>query len=378
MHTPLPNGQQIFVDAFGENPLDSLDNNLRITPMRAPDPATLKPNEFILRIQSASVNRVDLLMTSGQYQKMPHPPYTPGLEYSGVVAAVGSAVTRVAVGDGVLIDGMKAGARSGGDYQSQGGYASYAVLPEDAAHRIPEGLSFDEACCLLGNYETAYYCLVQRGRLQAGETVLIHGASGSIGLAAIQVAKIVGATVIATGRSDQKLALVKAHGADHIINTTAPEGETGVRRFRDDVKALTDGKGVHVVYDAVGGDTSLESMRCVRFGARFLIVAWTSTPDVARGRGQRGAPGANQLPTNLMMMKGLDVLGCPTAISSENDSTLRPPRLQQIMQWVAEGKIRPTVARAFPLTNYRDAMLTTWHSKLPGTCVLNPWSSSDA
>ena len=377
MHVPLPDGHQVFVDAFGENPLDALDNNLRIAAMRAPDPAALKPDEFILRIQSASVNRVDLLMTSGQYQKMPHPPYTPGLEYSGVVAAVGSAVTRVSTGDRVLIDGMKAGARSGGDYQLQGGYASYAVLPEDAAHRIPEGLSFDEASCLLGNYETAYYCLVQRGRLQAGETVLIHGASGSIGLAAIQVAKIIGATVIATGRSDQKLTMVKAHGADHIINTTAPEGETGVRRFRDDVKALTDGKGVHVVYDAVGGDTSLESMRCVRFGARFLIVAWTSTPDVARGRGQRGAPSANQLPTNLMMMKGLDVLGCPTVISSENDPTLRPPRLQQLMQWVAEGKIRPTVARAFPLADYREAMLTTWHSKHPGTCVLNPWGRSN-
>ncbi len=378
MHTHLPEGQQVFVDAFGENPLDSVEHNMRLVSMRAPDPAALQPHEFILRIQSASVNRVDLLMTSGQYQKMPSPPYTPGLECSGRVVAVGSAVSRIAVGDAVLIDGMHAGARSGGDYQSQGGYASYAVLPEQAAHRIPAGLSFDEACCLLGNYETAYYCLVQRARLQPGETVLLHGASGSIGMAAVQVAKILGATVIATGRSDEKLALVKAQGADHVINTTAPEGETGVRRFRDDVKALTDGKGVHVVYDAVGGDTSLESMRCVRFGARFLIVAWTSTPDVANGRGERGAPRANQLPTNLMMMKGLDVLGCPTVISSENDPTLRPPRLRQLMQWVTEGKIRPKVARTFPLADFREAMRTTWHAQIPGTCVLHPWDDANA
>lgn len=374
----LPDGQQVFVDAFGENPLEAVEQNMRIVSVRAPDPAALRPHEIILRIQSASVNRVDLLMASGQYQKMPSPPYTPGLEYSGRVVAMGSAVARVSLGDAVLVDGMQAGARSGGDYQAQGGYAPYAVLPETALHRIPEGLSFDEACCLLGNFETAYYALVQRAKLQAGETVLIHGASGSIGLAAVQVAKILGATVIATGRSDEKLAVVKAQGADHVLNTTAPAGETGVRRFRDEVKALSGGKGVHVVYDGVGGDTSLESMRCVRFGARFLIVAWTSTPDVAHGRGQRGAPRANQLPTNLMMMKGLDVLGCPTVISTENNPALRPPRLEQLMQWAATGRIRPRIANTYPLANFRDAMRATWHSQVPGTCVLHPWDDGKA
>ena len=379
MHpTPLPDGQQVFVDSFGENPLEAIGHNMRIAQVRAPDPAALKPHEIVLRIQSASVNRVDLLMTSGQYQKMPSPPYTPGLEYSGRVVATGSAVSRVSVGDAVLVDGMQAGARSGGNYQTQGGYAPYAVLPESALRRIPKGLSFDEACCLLGNFETAYYSLVQRARLQAGETVLIHGASGSIGLAAVQVAKLLGATVIATGRSDEKLAIVKAQGADHVLNTTAPAGETGVRRFRDEVKALTDGKGVHVVYDGVGGETSIESMRCVRFGARFLIVAWTSTPDVANGHGQRGSPRANQLPTNLMMMKGLNVLGCPTVISTENNPALRPPRLEQLMQWAATGRIRPRIANSYPLANFREAMLATWHSQAPGTCVLHPWDDGNA
>lgn len=379
MHTQhFPDGQQVFVDAFGENPLESVDQHMRLAQVRAPDPAALQPHEIILRIHSASVNRVDLLMTSGQYQKMPSPPYTPGLEYSGTVMATGSAVSRAAVGDAVLVDGMQAGARSGGQYQSQGGYAGYAVLPQAALHRIPGSLSFDEACCLLGNFETAYYTLVQRAGLQAGESVLIHGASGSIGLAAVQVAKLLGATVIATGRSDDKLAIVKAQGADHVINTTAPVGETGVRRFRDEVKALTDGKGVHVVYDGVGGDTSLESMRCVRFGARFLIVAWTSTPDVAHGGGRRGAPRANQLPTNLMMMKGLNVLGCPTVISTENDPSLRPPRLAQLMQWAAQGRIRPRIANTYPLASFRDAMRATWHSEVPGTCVLHPWAEAGA
>lgn len=376
--SPLPDGQQVFVDAFGENPPEAVEQHMRIATMPAPDPATLQSHEIILRVHSASVNRVDLLMTSGQYQKMPSPPYTPGLEYSGEVVAAGSAVSRVSVGDAVLVDGMQAGARSGGGYQTQGGYAGYAVLPEVALHRIPAGLSFDEACCLLGNFETAYYALVQRAQLQAGETVLIHGASGSIGLSAVQIAKLLGATVIATSRSDEKLAVVKSLGADHVLNIAAPAGQSGARRFRDDVKALTDGEGVHVVYDTVGGETSLESMRCVRFGARFLIVAWTLTPDVARGRGQRGAPRANHLPTNLMMMKGLNVLGCPTVISSENNPALRPRRVERLMQWAAEGRIQPRVAKAYPLADYRTAMLDTWHSRVPGTCVLRPWDAASA
>ena len=109
---------------------------------------------------------------------------------------------------------------------------------------------------------------------------------------------------------------MKEQGADHVLNCKAPEGQTGVRRFRDDVKALTSGQGVDVVYDGVGGDISLESLRAVKFGARYLIVGWAATPFVAKGKGERGAPNANVLPTNLIMMKSLDVLGCPTVIST--------------------------------------------------------------
>src|SRR4029077_13097122 len=184
---------------------------------------------------------------------------------------------------------------------------------------IPGGFSFDEAVNLLGNYETAYHVLVARGRVQPGETVLIHGASGSTGLAAVHVAKLLGATVIATGRSGDKLAVVAAQGADHVIRVGTP--------LRGAVKAITNGRGVDVVYDGVGGDISVESLRCVRFGARYLIVGWAATPFVARGKGMRGAPNASVLPTNLIMMKGLDVLGCPTVISTVNDPSLRAPRL---------------------------------------------------
>ena len=126
------------------------------------------------------------------------------------------------------------------------------------------------------------------------------------------------------------------------------------------------------MYDGVGGDISLESLRCVKFGARFLIVGWASTPFVSKGKGQRGAPNANVLPTNLIMMKGLDVLGCPTVISTVHDPSSRPPRLQQILRWAAEGKITPYVSHRMPLQQYREAMRAKWAGEVTGGCVLHP------
>ena len=124
--------------------------------------------------------------------------------------------------------------------------------------------------------------------------------------------------------------------------------------------------------DGVGGEISLESLRAVRFGARFLIVGWASTPFVAQGKGQRGAPNANQLPTNLIMMKGLDVLGCPTVIATVNDPSLRAPRLAQVLAWAAEGKVRPHVSHVFPLSEFRAAMRAKWDGEVIGGCVLHP------
>ncbi|HIA04490.1 MAG TPA: NADPH:quinone oxidoreductase family protein, partial [Myxococcales bacterium] len=331
LYSPIHSAQKVLVSAFAESPAEAIEDSVSLEKQTPPNPDELGPNDVIIQIKSASVGWVDLLMTSGQYQHMPSPPYTPGLEYAGVVAWIGSEVDadKISVGSGAMIDGFLAGPRSYGAYQRYGGFADYAVVPSQAVQRIPGGFSFDEACNFLGNYETAYHCLVACGQLQAGETVLIHGASGSTGLAAVHLARLLGATVIATGRNDEKLAVVKAQGADHVINTRGTD-ETPVPRFRDQVKALTDGKGVDVVYDGVGGGISLESLRCVKFGARFLIVGWAATPNVAQGRGQRGAPNANMLPTNLIMMKGLKVLGCPTIISTKHDPSIRKTRLAAI------------------------------------------------
>lgn len=366
-------GQRVVIREFAETPLAAIEQQLEIVAQSRPEPGELGAHDVIVEIRSASVNWVDLLMTSGQYQHMPAPPYTPGLEYAGVVAWVGSEVSGVAIGDPVIADGLQTGPRSLGRYQRWGGFASWAVAPDKALLPLPPGFDFDQGCNLLGNYETAYHCLIHRGQLQAGETVLINGATGSTGFAAVDLAKRVGATVIATGRSPAKLAEVAelaGIGADHTVAVTDEHG--GVRRFRDEVKALTDGRGVELVYDPVGGEVSLESLRCVEFGARFLIVGWASTPFVARGKGQRGAPNANVLPTNLIMMKGLDVLGCPAAISSHRDPAIRVTRLAQLLEWANAGTISPRVAARYPLTDIREAMRAKWESRYVGGVVVHP------
>jgi len=348
-------GQRVVVRELADDPLQAIEHTA-LEPMAPPDPATLGARDVLVAIRSASVGWVDLLMTSGQYQHAPKVPYTPGLEYAGVVEWAGRDVTHVRAGDRVLVDGFLAGPRSHGAYQAYGGFASYGVAPAEAVHPIPGELTFDQACNLLGSYETAYHCLVTRGQLRAGETVLIHGASGATGLAAVHLAKLLGARVIATGRSREKLAAVTAEGADHVIAITGAP-------FRGEVKALTEGRGVDVVYDGVGGDISLESLRCVRFGARYLIVGWAATPFVAR-------TAANQLPTNLIMMKGLSVLGCPTVISTVEDPSLRPPRLAQILEWARAGALRPHVSHVFPLADYKAAMRAKWNGEITGGCVL--------
>lgn len=370
----LKPGQRVIVSEFAESPTEAIEKHIALEAMAPPDPATLGAHDVIVEIKSAAVGWVDLLMTSGQYQHMPKPPYVPGLEYSGLVAWTGADVDpkQIAVGDKVFVDGLLAGPRSGGNYQAYGGYASYGVAPDNAVRPVPKGFDFDQACNLLGNYETAYHCLIARGQLRAGETVLIHGASGSTGLAAVHIAKLVGATVIATGRSDEKLAIVKAQGADHVINCKNVDGQPGVRSFKDEVKKLTGGRGVDVVYDGVGGDISIESLRCVAFGARFLIVGWAATPSVAKGKGERGAPNANMLPTNLMMMKGLTVMGCPTVISTVMDPSIRVARLAAIMQWVDEGRIHPYISHQYKLSEFKEAMLAKWEGKVIGGVVLHP------
>jgi NADPH2:quinone reductase len=334
-------------------------------------PGPVGPDEVLVAIRAAGVGWVDLMMLRGRYQHLPALPYTPGLEGAGEVVEVGARVRDVRVGDRVVVDGLLVGPRSFGAYQDQGTFASYVCIPEATVSPIPGDLSFDEAATLYAAFETAYHAVVVRGGVQAGETVLVLGASGATGLAAVQVAKALGAVVIAAGRSAAKLDVVRAVGADHVVTLVFDEvGE--VLPYRDEIKQWTDGRGVDVVIDGVGGGVGAESLRALRFGGRLVIVGWASTPDLGRSGGAGGQRHDGRLATNLVLMKGLDVLGAPVAISTLRDPSIRPARVERIRAWVEAGAFRPHVSHVFALDKVSEALAARWRGEVVGGCVLRP------
>jgi NADPH:quinone reductase len=362
MSEPLPAGRRAVVTALGATPLETFAKHLRVEPQPPPARESLAPDDVIVAVKSAAVGWVDLLMASGQYQHVPEPPYTPGLEYAGEVVATGAAVEKLQIGARVMADGLRTGPRSLGEHRRHGGFASYAVAPASALIPLPAELSADEGACLLGGFETAHHALVARGRLRSGETALILGATGSTGLAAVQVAKLLGARVIAVGRSTDKLAVASEVGADHGVRI----GE-GQPRLRDAVKALTEGRGADLAFDPVGGELSAEALRALGFGGRFVVVGWAATPFVARGDRD-----PNVLPTNLILMKGLEVLGSPAAIAAHRDPELRRARLLTILDWVRAEGLRPHVSQVYTFDELLDALHAKWEGRYAGNLVLRP------
>ena len=363
-------GYKVIVDGLSESPTDGIRDHLKVVEQPFPNVDALAAHDVVIAVRCAGLSWVDLLMLSGQYQHMPNLPYTPGLEYSGTIAWAGPDVDRKMfdVGQSVFVDCFSVGPRTSGPYQAYGGMASYAVAPASAVRAMPSQFTFEQACNYAGNYETAYHCLVACGQLRAGETVLVHGASGATGVAAVQIAKHLGAKVIATGRSLHKLEVIKSLGADHIVPIGHEDGRPGVRRFRDDIEALTGGVGVDVVYDGVGGDVDRKPSLCP---IGEIYRGWASTPDVAKGKGGRGAPRANQLPTNLILMKGLKVLGCPTVIATQHEPTIRDERVATLMGGCA-GALRPHVSHQFNIHDVAEAFQTKWRGDVIGGCIITP------
>ncbi len=363
MHTPAAAGRRVVIDALGASPPDALEHHLRLEDDPHPDPGELAGDDVVIEVRSAAVGWVDLLMLSGQYQHVPAPPYTPGLEFAGTIVWRGASVADVNIGDAVIADGLYTGPRSQGAHRRWGGFARYAVAPASAVIPLPPGFSFDEGACLLGGTETAFHALVHRGKVQAGEVVLVLGATGSTGLAAVQMAKRLGATVIAVGRSADKLAIAERCGADHVVVV----GDDDTARLRDEVKRLTSGHGADVIYDPVGGARSTEALRAAAFGARFLVVGWAATPRVARG-----GRDPNLLPTNLVLMKGIDVLGSPAAIAVHREPALRAPRLARILAWARDGEMRPMIGAQFALDDVAAALRAKWEGRYAGNIVVCP------
>ena len=234
------------------------------------------PNEVLVRVKASSVNFPDYLMTQGKYQHKPELPFGIGMEGSGIIEKIGSDVKSYEVSDEITFGAL-----------GQGAFSDYLVLNEKAVQKMPSNLSFSQAAAFQTAYLTAYVSLVRRGNLEEGENLLVHGATGGVGMAAVQLGKYLGAKVLATGTSEDKLKVTKEWGADHTILTH----KNGEVEFREEVKALTNGKGADVIYDPVGGDVFDHSIRCINWGGRLLVVGFAS------GR-------IPNLPINMALIKG--------------------------------------------------------------------------
>src|SRR5216684_3444936 len=238
----------------------------------------LAAGQVRVAIRAAGINFPDILMAAGEYQLKPPLPFTPGVEAAGEVIEVDGAVDGVAVGDRVIVK------------MRHGAYADEAVVTPSQLTPLPSNFDYAEGATFLAAHGTAYHGLIDRGRIQPGEVLLVHGAGGGVGLAAVEMGKMLGATVIAAASSEDKLAVAQARGADHLVLYTREP-------FRDAVKRITDGRGADVVFDPVGGEVFENSMRCINWGARLLIIGFTGGIGLAR--------------TNLLMIKGASVLGGP-------------------------------------------------------------------
>jgi len=299
--------------------------------------------EVQVRLKACAVNFPDILMIQGKYQFKPPLPFAPGGEAAGDVVAVGPGVTEHEVGDAVVVA------------IRYGGFSEAVNVSAQAARPIPGHMSYAKAASFQTAYLTAYVALVPRGNLQAGETLLVHGATGGVGLAAVDLGKVLGATVIATGGTDEKLAIVKARGADHVINYTLPDGRLG--GFRDRVKELTDGRGADVVYDPVGGDVFDESMRCVNWNARLLTIGFTS------GRWPQAA-------VNLILIKSLSVIGVRAGEYGRREPEKGARVHKALFELAESGRIDPYISASFPLDEAVSAMKMLTDRKVVGKVVV--------
>ncbi|MDE2377127.1 NADPH:quinone oxidoreductase family protein [Bradyrhizobium sp.] len=297
----------------------------------------LKPGEVRVAIRAAGLNFPDILMVAGEYQLKPELPFTPGVEAAGNVVEVDPAAKRVAVGDKVIVK-MRYGA-----------YADEAVVAASQLTPMPSTFDYAEAATFLAGHGTAYHALIDRGRVEPGEVLLVHGAGGGVGLAAVEMGKMLGATVIACASSEEKLAIAKARGADHLVLYAREP-------FQDAVKRITDGRGVDVVFDPVGGEVFENSLRCIAWGARVLVIGFTGGIGLAR--------------TNLLLIKGASVIGVRAGEAVRRNPGLGEVRLKALLKWAEEGKLRPNVSHRLPLEDYARAMRLLIERKAIGRVAL--------
>ncbi|MFL6662891.1 MAG: NADPH:quinone oxidoreductase family protein [Rhizobacter sp.] len=294
--------------------------------------------QVLVAVHAAGVNFPDTLIIQGKYQFKPELPFSPGGEVAGIVREVGPGVTGIAAGDRVIAA------------TTWGGYAEEVVAEAKRVIPMPDGMDFATAATFVLTYGTSHHALKDRAALQPGETLLVLGAAGGVGLAAVELGKAMGARVIAAASSDDKLATCREHGADETINYSTED-------LRERIKALSGGRGVDVVYDPVGGDLSEPALRGMAWNGRFLVVGFA-------------AGSIPSIPLNLALLKGCAIVGVFWGAFTRNEPRRNEANLQELLAWFKAGKVRPHISATYPLERAADALRDVMERRVKGKVVL--------
>ncbi len=305
--------------------------------MERPEPEAGE-GQVVIQVAAAGLNFADSLIIAGKYQEKPAPPFVPGFEVAGRVQAVGSGVSRFKPGDPVLA------------LPDWGGFAEKIAVPAEHVFAMPGGVDVAVAAGFAINYGTAHGALRWHARLQPGETLLVHGAAGGTGLAAVEIGKAMGARVIATAGGAEKLAVAQAHGADELIDYRSED-------IRTRVKDLTGGKGADVVFDPVGGHVFDASLRCVAWGGRLLVIGF------AGGK-------VSQIPANHLLVKNVAAMGVYWGSYRKHRPDMLAQQFEELFGWLKEGQLKPLITQRFPLERAAEAIKILIERKSTGKMVL--------
>ncbi len=282
-----------------------------------------KAGEVLIEIRAASLNFPDLLIVQNKYQMKPLLPFVPGSEYAGVVQAVGEGVTQLKPGQDVAC------------LSGTGGFGTHTLAPAALCMPLPSGFPYVDAAAFIMTYATSWHALMDRAQLKAGETVLVLGAAGGVGTAAIQIAKAAGARVIAAASTDEKCTLCSSLGADATINYSS-------KNLREEIKALTGGKGPDVIYDPVGGEFAEPAFRSIAWRGRYLVVGFAAGPIPA-------------LPLNLALLKGASIVGVFWGDFARREPKANAAMMTELASWYGQGKIKPVIDRTMPMAELKAA-----------------------
>ncbi|MYM82371.1 zinc-binding dehydrogenase [Duganella sp. FT50W] len=298
------------------------------------------PGQVVIDVHAAGVNFPDVLIVQGKYQFKPELPFVPGSEVAGVIRAVAADVNTFRTGDRVIA------------FVPTGGFGQQLLATAQSLIPMPPDMDFDTAAAITLTYGTSYHAIVDRAKLEAGENMLILGAAGGVGLAAIEIGKALGARIIACASTDEKLAACRQHGADVLINYNKED-------LRAAIKAATDGKGPDVIYDPVGGDYTEAAFRSIAWGGRHLVVGFAN-----------GA--IPQLPLNLALLKGASLVGVFWGAFTKRDPQGNMANMRQLLRWLQEGKIRPHISKRYRLDEAAQALNDMAARKVTGKIVVLP------